>query len=77
MRRVKGRVADRRVWQLIDRGLKAGALRGKGFEATTAGTPPGGPLLPLLANLLLDAVDKEWARRGTGASATRPIAIST
>jgi RNA-directed DNA polymerase len=41
---VKGRVTDRRVQQLIDRYLKAGALTGDGFEATVEGTPQGGPL---------------------------------
>jgi RNA-directed DNA polymerase len=61
---VKGRVADRRVLQLIDRYLKAGAMTGDGFEATTEGTPQGGPLSPLLANLLLDEFDKELERRG-------------
>lgn len=44
---VKERVKDRRVWQLIDQSLKAGALTGDGFEATTAGTPQGGPVSPL------------------------------
>jgi RNA-directed DNA polymerase len=44
---VKGRVADRRVLQLIDRYLKAGAMTGDGFEATTEGTPQGGPRSPL------------------------------
>jgi RNA-directed DNA polymerase len=43
MRRVKERVTDRRVLQLIDRYLKAGALTGDGFEATPEGTPQGGP----------------------------------
>jgi RNA-directed DNA polymerase len=44
---VKGRGADRRVLQRIDRYLTAGSLTGDGFEATTAGTPQGGPLSPL------------------------------
>jgi RNA-directed DNA polymerase len=39
------------VLQLIERYLKAGALTGDGFEATLEGTPQGGPLSPLLANL--------------------------
>jgi RNA-directed DNA polymerase len=64
MRLVKGRVADRRVLQLIDRYLKAGALPDEGLEATVAGRPPGGPWSPLLANLLLDDLDRELARRG-------------
>jgi RNA-directed DNA polymerase len=61
---VKERGKDRRVLQLIDRYLKAGALTGDGFEATTEGTPQGGPVSPLLANLLLDGFDKELERRG-------------
>jgi RNA-directed DNA polymerase len=64
MRLGKGRVADRRVLHLIDRDLKAGALTGDGFEATGEGTPQGGPLSPLFANLLLDDLDKELERRG-------------
>ena len=61
---VKQRVAERRVLQLIDRYLKAGALTGEGLEATLEGTPQGGPLSPLLANLLRDGLDKELERRG-------------
>ena len=61
---VKERITDRRVLQLIDRYLKAGALTGNGFEVTTEGTPQGGPLSPLFANLLLDGFDKELERRG-------------
>jgi RNA-directed DNA polymerase len=61
---VKARVADRRVLQLIDRYLKAGALTDEGLEATVEGTPQGGPLSPLLANLLLDGLDQELERRG-------------
>ena len=44
---VKERRKDRRVLHLIERYLKAGALTGDGFEATTEGTPQGGPLSPL------------------------------
>jgi RNA-directed DNA polymerase len=61
---VKKRVADRRVLQLIDRYLKAGALTDEGLEATVEGTPQGGPLSPLLTNLLLDGLDQELERRG-------------
>jgi RNA-directed DNA polymerase len=61
---VKERVADRRVLQLIDCYLKAGALTDEGLEATVEGTPQGGPLSPLLANLLLDGLDKELEHRG-------------
>jgi RNA-directed DNA polymerase len=61
---VKERVADRRVLKLIARDLKAGALTEEGLEATVEGTPQGGPVSPLVANLLLDELDKEWERRG-------------
>jgi RNA-directed DNA polymerase len=61
---VKERVADRRVLQLIDRDLKAGALTAEGLEATLEGAPPGGPVSPRLANLRLDELDKELERRG-------------
>ena len=61
---VKKRVADRRVLPLIDRYRKAGALTDEGLEATVEGTPQGGPLSPLLTNLLLDGLDKELERRG-------------
>ena len=61
---VKQRGADRRVWQRIDRDLKAGARTAAGLEATGAGPPPGGPVSPLLANLLRDGLDKALERRG-------------
>jgi len=61
---VRRRVSDRRVLKLIDRYLKAGALMAEGFAETPEGTPQGGPLSPLLANLLLDGLDKQLERRG-------------
>jgi RNA-directed DNA polymerase len=61
---VKKRVAARRVLPLIDRDLTAGALTEAGVEAPVEGTPPGGPLSPLLTNLLLDGLGKALARRG-------------
>ena len=64
MSRVRERGSDRRVLKLIDRYLKAGALTAEGFEAMPEGTPQGGPLSPLLANLLLDGLDKELENRG-------------
>ena len=64
MRRVKKRVEDRRVLKLIDRDLKAGAVTDLGVEASVEGTPPGGPVSPLWANLRLDGLDKELERRG-------------
>lgn len=61
---VRRRVTDTRVLKLIDRYLKAGALSAGEYQPTVEGTPQGGPLSPLLANLLLDELDKELERRG-------------
>jgi len=65
LRRVRTRVSDRRVVRLIHRFLKAGVFTLDGaVEPTVEGTPQGGPLSPLLANLLLDDLDTELERRG-------------
>jgi group II intron reverse transcriptase/maturase len=58
------RIADRRVLGLIRRSLEAGILANGVVMERHAGTPQGGPLSPLLANVLLDEVDQELARRG-------------
>ncbi len=58
------RVADWRVKRLIRRYLQAGMVIGGELAARDEGTPQGGPLSPLLANLLLDRLDKELERRG-------------
>ncbi len=64
MHRVKQRVKDNSMLQLINRFLKSGVCIGATFSATTMGTPQGGPLSPLLSNVLLDDLDKELERRG-------------
>lgn len=64
MARVKRRIADPRVLKLIDRYLKSGVMIGTILEPTEEGVPQGGPLSPLLANLLLDDLDRELERRG-------------
>ncbi|RPJ55118.1 MAG: group II intron reverse transcriptase/maturase [Dehalococcoidia bacterium] len=58
------RIADPRVVALIRRYLKSGVLVGEDYHETQEGAPQGGPLSPLLANLLLDKLDKELERRG-------------
>ena len=64
MSRVGRKVRDPRVLKLIRAYLKAGVMIGGLASATTKGTPQGGPLSPLLSNILLDDLDKELERRG-------------
>jgi RNA-directed DNA polymerase len=64
MGRLAKRIADRRVLRLIRRYLNAGVLANGVVIEREEGTPQGGPLSPLLANVLLDEVDKELERRG-------------
>jgi RNA-directed DNA polymerase len=64
MNEVAKRVTDRRVLRIIRRFLEAGVLEHDALHETTEGTPQGGPLSPLLANLLLDGLDRELERRG-------------
>ncbi len=59
------RITDPRVLRLIGRYLRAGVMLPDGQrEATTRGVPQGGPLSPLLANVMLDPLDKELEKRG-------------
>ncbi|WP_434150061.1 group II intron reverse transcriptase/maturase [Methylocaldum gracile subsp. desertum] len=62
--RVARKLGDKRLLALIGRYLRAGVLVGESIQATELGTPQGGPLSPLLANILLDDLDKELERRG-------------
>jgi RNA-directed DNA polymerase len=64
MSRIARRVKDKRVLKLIRGFLTAGVLEGGLATPTTEGTPQGGPLSPLLSNLLLDELDKELEGRG-------------
>ncbi|SDO06830.1 group II intron reverse transcriptase/maturase [Vreelandella arcis] len=64
MARVARRVDDKRVLRLIRRYLEAGMFQHGLPMARRQGTPQGGPLSPLLANILLDDMDKELERRG-------------
>lgn len=64
MDRLAKRVADKRVLRLIRRYLQAGILAHGVHSQRVEGTPQGGPLSPMLANVLLDEVDRELERRG-------------
>jgi RNA-directed DNA polymerase len=57
-------VGDKRMLKIIGRFLRAGLMQDGVCAAREEGTPQGGPLSPLLANLLLDDLDKELERRG-------------
>ncbi len=64
MARLARRVADKRLLKIIRRFLEAGMMQEGVCVERHEGTPQGGPLSPLLANLLLDDLDKELERRG-------------
>ena len=64
MARVAERVSDKRVLRLIRAFLCAGVIEDGLVRPTEEGTPQGGPLSPLLSNLVLDELDKELERRG-------------
>ena len=64
MGRLARRISDTRLLRLIRRYLNAGMMADGVVMERFEGTPQGGPLSPLLANLLLDEVDKELEKRG-------------
>jgi group II intron reverse transcriptase/maturase len=64
MTRIGQRIRDKRVLRLIGRYLRAGVMIQGVVQESEEGTPQGGPLSPLLANIYLDALDQELDRRG-------------
>jgi RNA-directed DNA polymerase len=61
---VAKRATDKRILKLLRSFLTAGVLEGGLVSPTEEGTPQGGPLSPLLSNLMLDVLDKELEKRG-------------
>lgn len=64
MQRIANRITDKEVLRLIRRYLQAGIMENGVAVRSEEGTPQGGPLSPLLANILLDELDKELEERG-------------
>lgn len=64
MKRLSRHVGDKRVLKLVGSYLRAGAVVNGRLQATPKGVPQGGPLSPLLANILLDDLDRELEKRG-------------
>ncbi len=64
MSRLATRIKDKRVLKLIRSFLTSGVMIGGLEEPTQEGTPQGGPLSPLLSNIVLDELDKELEKRG-------------
>jgi group II intron reverse transcriptase/maturase len=64
MNRIADRITDKEVLRLIRSYLQAGVMEKGVLVTSEEGTPQGGPLSPLLANILLDELDKELEKRG-------------
>jgi RNA-directed DNA polymerase len=64
MRQIANRVEDKRLLKLIRAFLNAGVMENGLVNPSVEGTPQGGPLSPLLSNLVLDELDRELERRG-------------
>src|SRR5205823_151551 len=64
MAKIAERVRDKRLLKLIRAFLRAGVMEGGLVSPSEEGTPQGGPLSPLLSNIVLDELDRELEKRG-------------
>ena len=64
LKKIRAKVMDKRIISLIKAYLTAGVMSGNIVEPSEKGTPQGGPLSPLLSNIMLDDLDKELEKRG-------------
>ena len=64
MARMKQQISDKRILRLVNAYLKAGVMVNGVVIETAEGTPQGGPLSPLLSNIVLDELDRELEKRG-------------
>ncbi|MGD2159406.1 MAG: reverse transcriptase domain-containing protein [Anaerolineales bacterium] len=75
--RMKTKIDDKRVLRLVNEYLKAEILADGMIVANKVGTPQGGPLSPLLSNIVLSELDEKLEERGTALCAMRMTATST
>ena len=66
MQAIEDRICDRRLLRLLRAMLRAGVMEEGAVRRSDTGTPQGGVISPLLANVYLDRLDREWQARGCG-----------
>ena len=66
MSAIEERVSDRNLLKLLRATLRAGVMADGAVHREVTGTPQGGVLSPVLANVYLHRLDRQWAERGTG-----------
>ena len=66
MSAIEERIVDRHLLKLLRAMLRAGVLENGSVKRSAAGTPQGGVISPVLANVYLHRLDRQWDRRGTG-----------
>src|SRR5215211_1753974 len=66
MQAIEERVSDRHLLKLLRAMLRAGVMQDDAVHRDVTGTPQGGVLSPVLCNVYLHRLDRQWAKRGTG-----------